>query len=229
MRAVIPMIVLTSLCFVEGARGQGGPSVTQVQDLVKKVDAQYLATEDLQADFTQETRIEGFETPLSSSGRMFLKKPGLLRWDYVEPSIEHIYVNGDDLALYTPEHNQVVKGTLTQMSASKAPLALLQGAGKLAEQFDVTPTSDGKFGEGGFPLLALFPKSNERGTSVVEQIVLEIEPRSYLIKTIHLYEISGNISTLHFTNVRVNQGITPGLLQLDLPDDVVVVDAPIIQ
>ena len=47
-----------------------------VQALVKKVDARYLGTQDLQAEFTQETQIEGFDSRLSSSGRVLLKKTG---------------------------------------------------------------------------------------------------------------------------------------------------------
>ena len=112
----------------------------QILDVVDKVDSRYEQTQDFQADFSQETKIEGFETRLSSTGRVLLKKPGMLRWDYVEPSVEQIFVDGDQVMVYTPEHKQVVKAKLTQIAASKAPLALLQGAGKLAEQFDVLPT-----------------------------------------------------------------------------------------
>ena len=83
--------------------GQASP-MKQVLDLVSKVDSRYEQTTDLQADFSQETKIEGFETQLSSTGRVLLKKPGMLRWDYVEPSVEQIFVDGDDVLVYTPEH-----------------------------------------------------------------------------------------------------------------------------
>lgn len=97
----------------------------EVQALVKKVDARYLGIQDLQASFTQETQIEGFDSRLSSSGRVLLKKPGLLRWDYENPSVEQILVDGDQVMWYVPEHQQVVQGNLTQMASSKAPLTLL--------------------------------------------------------------------------------------------------------
>ncbi len=198
----------------------------EVQALVKKVDAQYLGTQDLQAEFTQETQIEGFDSRISSSGRVLLKKPGLLRWDYEKPTIEQILVDGDQVMWYVPEHQQVVQGNLTQMVASKAPLTLLQGAGKLGEQFDIAPTTKKEIGDGGLPIVVLVPKPKDQATSAVTRIKVTIHPQSYLMTQIMLYEKSGNISTLRFSNIRVNQGVESSKLQLNMPEDVVVIDSP---
>ena len=116
---------------------------------MKKLQARYEQTKDLQADFQQTTRIEGFATPLTSSGQMSIKKPGLLRWDYRDPTVEEIYVNRNDVMMYVPEHKQVLVGKLTQMAASQAPLQLLQGVAKIDEEFDVEATRGGERGDGG--------------------------------------------------------------------------------
>ena len=102
----------------------------ELKALVDRIDAQYAQIKDFQADYVQETRIQGFDTPVRSSGRVYLKKPGRLRWDYLEPSVEHIYVYQDQVAMYVPAHNQVLKGSLTMMVSTKAPVRLLQGVGK---------------------------------------------------------------------------------------------------
>jgi outer membrane lipoprotein carrier protein len=222
--------VCLGVLMVVGALSLGHASpMKQVLDLVNKVDSRYEDIRDLQAEFFQETKIEGFETQLSSRGRVLLKKPGMLRWDYVEPSVEQIFVDGDQVLVYTPEHRQVVKANLTQIAASKAPLALLQGAGRLAEQFDVLPTKDEGFRQDDPPLITLVPKPEEKERSAVTRVVLEIDLSSYLIKQMDLHEISGNISTLRFSNIKVNQGIDTAQLQLEIPEDVVIVDAPIAQ
>lgn len=222
--------VWLSVLIVLGTQSLGYASpMKQVLELVSKVDSRYEQTQDLQADFSQETKIEGFETRLSSTGRVLLKKPGLLRWDYVEPSVEQIFVDGDQVMVYTPEHKQVVKANLTQIAASKAPLALLQGAGKLAEHFDVLPTEQEESRQEALPLITLVPKPEEKDRSAVTRVVLEIDPSSYLIMKMDLYEISGNISTLRFSNFKVNQGIDTVQLKLNVPEDVIVVDAPVVQ
>src|SRR5688500_8780561 len=78
-------------------------ALQEVQDVVKKIQIRYEKTKDLQATFTQKTRIEGFSTPVISTGHFYIKKPGRLRWDYIEPATEEIYVNKDDVKMYVPE------------------------------------------------------------------------------------------------------------------------------
>ncbi|MCY4613556.1 MAG: outer membrane lipoprotein carrier protein LolA [Nitrospira sp.] len=212
-------------------KGDGLQAVAQargsddLQALVERVDARYAQITDFQADFVQETRIQGFDTPLRSSGRVFLKKPGRLRWDYLDPSVEHIYVHQDQLAMYVPAHNQVLKGSLTMMVSTKAPLRLLQGVGKLAEHFSVEPTGDGEKEDGGLPLLTLIPKpvSGSPPSSLVK-IVAEIQPRTYLIQSLALHENNGNVSTFRFSNFKVNEGLDDAVLILNPPEGVVTVE-----
>ena len=206
----------------------GGVSASKPtpQHVVDKVDARYSKTNDLQAEFTQQTTIEGFETGFSSTGRLFLKKPGLLRWDYLQPSEEQIFVDGDQVMMYVPAHQQVLKGTLTQMAASKGPLALLQGVGKLSQQFTITESVDFSDKDTNSPRLTLVPNSDGNQTPTIKKIVLKLFPKSYLIEAITLFEVSGNVSHVTFKDLKVNTGLSKQLLQFDVPPDVVVVDLP---
>ena len=140
------MLVCTSCVFPSWTLATEGETDEQarreVREVVKRLQARYEKTKDLQADFAQKTTIEGFERPMTSSGKVYIKKPGRLRWTYLDPSTEDIYVDRDDVKVYVPEHKQVLVGKLTQMAASKAPLELLQGAAKLEESFNVEPTQE---------------------------------------------------------------------------------------
>ncbi len=196
-----------------------------LQALVNRVDARYARISDLQADFVQETRIEGFDRLLRSSGRVFLKKPGLLRWDYTEPSVERIYVREDRLEVYTPAQNQVLRGDLTMMAATKAPLQLLRGAGKLTEHFLVRPTTEGKVNEGELPLLTLIPRTAPGSApSSVVRVVSEIQPDTYLIQSLVLHEVGGNVSTFRFSNFKTNTGLDETVFILNPPEGVVIVE-----
>jgi len=199
----------------------------EIKGVVKKLQTRYLQTKDLQADFTQSTRIEGFATPLSSTGRVYIKKPGRLRWDYLDPNVEEIYVNRNDVMMYVPEHKQVLVGKLTQMAASQAPLQLLQGVAKLEEQFNVEPTPGGTRGRGGVPLLTLIPKpTGSDSVRTVEKIVLELEPKTYFIKMVAIHEISGNVSTFQFDHLTANTELKDSLFEFEVPAGVEVVKAP---
>jgi len=203
-----------------------GALASNVDDVVSRVDDRYAKTQDLQGTFTQETIIEGFETGFESTGRFYLKKPGLLRWDYLEPSKEHIYVDGDQVMMYVPEHQQVVKGTLTQISASKGPLALLLGVGKLSKQFTVLESAEASSDSQKIPDVTLIPKPDGDTAPTIKKILLQLFTDSYLIKTITIFETSGNISRVHFDHIQANQGLATNLLKFTLPPDVVVVDFP---
>ena len=220
--------LLLTPVLVSGEEGDEN-ALKEVREVVKQLQARYERTKDLQADFTQKTTIEGFERPITSSGKVYIKKPGRLRWNYLDPSVEDIHVNLDDIKVYVPEHKQVLVGKLTQMAASKAPLELLQGAAKLEESFDIEPTPGKGRGVGGVRLLTLLPKSREgeAGRSL-QRIVLEVFPKTYFIRTISLYEFSGNVASFEFSSLQSNIGLGDSLFDLKLPADVEVVRAPVL-
>jgi len=233
-RGLIPVAVLMllgSVCFSGNALAAGdqsqGKGSKEVREVVKKIQARYEQTKDLQAEFRQVTTIEGFATPLTSSGNLFIKKPGKLRWDYREPDVQEIYVNGNDLMMYVPQHKQVLVGKLTQMSASQAPLQLLQGAAKLDEHFEAQATPGGERGEGGIPLVTLIPKeAGPESVKTVVRIVVEAQPKTYFIKTVSIHEVSGNVATFQFSNLQPNTGLKGTLFEFAVPPGVEVVKAP---
>lgn len=212
------------VCFVISIAHASGASVSE--NIVAKVDARYAQTKDLQAEFVQETILDGFTTGFTSSGRLYLKKPGLLRWDYLHPSEEQIYVNGDQVMMYVPEHQQVVKAALTKMAASKGPLTLLQGVGNLSQQFTILESEDGLKDDEKFPSLTLVPKPVDQTPPTIRKIVLKLFPDTYFIKGITLFEVSGNISRVMFDNIQANTGLSSSQLTFDVPPDVVVVELP---
>ena len=204
-------------------------ALQEVHDVVKKIQVRYEKTKDLHAAFTQKTRIEGFSTPVISTGRFYIKKPGRLRWDYIEPATEEIYVNKDDVKMYVPEHKQVLVGKLTYMAASQAPLQLLQGVAKLDEEFDIQPTANRERGAGGIPLVALTPKQGRAEPErAIQRIVIEVEPKTYFLKTIALHEVSGNIATFEFSELKPNSGLKDDVFDFKAPPDVEVVRAPVL-
>ena len=212
-----------------GEEGSDEQARKEVREVMKRLQARYEKTKDLQADFTQKTTIEGFERPMTSSGKVYIKKPGRLRWNYLEPSTEDIYVDRDDVKVYVPEHKQVLVGKLTHMAASRAPLELLQGAAKLDASFDAEPTPGKSRGVGGIRLVTLLPKTRDAELQgSVQKIVVEVFPKTYFIRSLSLYEISGNVSNFEFSSLQSNIGLTDDLFVPKFPPDVEVVKAPVL-
>jgi outer membrane lipoprotein carrier protein len=229
------MIAISAVLAVGAAHPALGEDVVdeqarkEVRDVMKRLQARYEKTKDLQADFTQKTTIEGFERPMTSSGKVYIKKPGHLRWNYLEPSTEDIYVDRDDVKVYVPEHKQVLVGKLTHMAASRAPLELLQGASKLDASFDAEPTPGKTRGVGGIRLVTLVPKLRDgEAHGSMQKIVVEVFPKTYFIRSLSLYEVSGNVSNFEFSSLQSNIGLDDDLFVPKFPPDVEVVKAPVL-
>lgn len=225
----VPLSVLLAL----PAWAADGPvdqkALQEVREVVKQLQARYEKMKDLQADFSQKTKIEGFERPVTSSGKVYIKKPGRLRWDYLDPATEQIYVNQEDVKVYVPEHKQVLVGKLTQMAASKAPLELLQGAAKLDESFVIEATTGKGRGAGGTPLITLIPKAKEQeSTQNLQKIIVEVFPKTYFIRTVSLHEVSGNVAVFEFSNLKPNLGLGNEVFDFKTPADAEVVRAPVL-
>ena len=234
MISTILMLVLTGImvhprAVIADEQPVDQQSLEEVREVVKKIQARYEKTKDLQASFIQKTRIEGFSTPVISTGRFYIKKPGRLRWDYTEPATEEIYVNKEDVKMYVPEHKQVLIGKLTYMAASQAPLQLLQGVAKLDEEFDIEPTANKERGAGGIPLVSLTPKQGRAEPErAIQKIVIEVQPKTYFLKTIALHEVSGNVATFEFSELKPNSGLKDELFDFKAPADVEIVRAPVL-
>lgn len=225
--ATISVIFVLPVWAADGSTDE--KAALEIRDVVKQLQMRYEKTTDLQADFSQKTKIEGFERPVTSSGKVYIKKPGRLRWDYLDPATEQIYVNQDDVKVYVPEHKQVLVGKLTHMAASKAPLELLQGAAKLDESFEIQPTKGRERGAAGLPLLTLIPKAKEHeSTQNLQKIVVEVFPKTYYIRSVSLYEISGNVATFEFSNLKPNLGLGNEVFDFKTPPDAEVMKAPVL-
>lgn len=194
-----------------------------VKDLVKKVEARYQKTTDLAAEFAQTTSVRGFASAIKSAGRVYLKRPGKLRWDYLEPTLEQIFVDNDKVQFYIPEHKQVLNGQLSRMANSQAPLQLLQGIGRLDEHYVVALAPDGAKGNGGLPILSL---TLPDGGPDQPRIVVEVDAATHYLRRVELHDVNGNVSTFTFSALRANTGLKDELFVFTVPKGVEVITAP---
>src|SRR5512137_2339195 len=104
--------------------------------LAQRVQAFYERTRDLDARFTQTYTYAKLGRSQVSSGRVRVKKPGMMRWDYERPTPKTIAVKGKRLVQYEPEENQAFVDERFDASAMSAAITFLVGTGDLAKEFD---------------------------------------------------------------------------------------------
>src|SRR3972149_2420192 len=72
--------------------------------------------------------------PRGARGAFYLKRPGMMRWEYEQPERRLLVTNGNTLWAYTPTDRQVIVQDL-KTAVSSIPFDFLVGAGRLTDQF----------------------------------------------------------------------------------------------
>lgn len=192
-------------------------------EVVQNIQAAYERTTDWKADFEQVTQIQGFDTPIKSRGKLYIKKPDRLRWDYLEPNRHQILVNEKKVWVYTPEQKQAIVSPFSEISDSQLPLHLLSGVGRLDRDFTVQWTDPGHPERGNIPSLTLIPKEARTGLT---KLLMEVDPATYFITRLTLFESNGNQSRFRFARIQSNTGLKDRIFVFTPPKDVVVVESP---
>jgi outer membrane lipoprotein carrier protein len=180
-------------------------SAPTAADLTRKVQAYYERTRDLQAGFTQTWVYAGAGRTLISTGTLKVKKPGLMRWDYLTPAVKVVAVTGRRLVQYEPEERQAYVEEQFDASGMTAAVGFLVGQGDLARDF--TPA----LGEGG--TLVLRPRVADPR---VARITFTVGPDGEVLATAVL-DGSGNENRLVFTAIRRNGGLADAAFEVKLP------------
>src|SRR5262245_57990795 len=103
-------------------------------DALAKVQAFYVGTKKLKADFKQTYTQPTFGRSSTSTGKVYVSKPGKMRWDYKTPTTKHFISDGTTLWVYEPEAKQAFKQSLGNTLLPVA-VTFLYGQGDLKKDF----------------------------------------------------------------------------------------------
>jgi outer membrane lipoprotein carrier protein len=104
--------------------------------VLKDVEARYNHAKTLQVLFTEQYTPKG-GTQRTESGTLLLRKPGRMRWEYLQPKGKLVVTDGAFLYIYTPAENRAQKMKLKDSMADEmqAPLAFLLGKLNFEKEF----------------------------------------------------------------------------------------------
>jgi outer membrane lipoprotein carrier protein len=203
------LLVITSLLFATSP-----VFAMNADELAGKLQESYDKTRDLSASFTQESFVKAMDMRKSGSGKLVIKKPGLLRYTYVEPEKQELIVRGEELIMYTPSTNQVVKKKLSRAVMDRTPSTFLAGLGKVTDSFAPRIPKAGEKDKQGRYLLELVPKGEKMG---VEKVTLALDPKSFEIESFSFTETSGNTNTIELGGIKINKGVKDSAFDFKVP------------
>lgn len=156
--------------------------------ILKGVEGRYNSIKTLELDFEQ-TYIAPNRSRRVESGRLFLRKPGRMRWEYAKPAGKLFVSNGDDYWYYSEVNRRAEKMKLKEAADMQAPLAFLIGRLDFKRDFSrylVTP-------EGNMVRITAEPKNPEKAP--YREVIFLAAPDFHIEQ---LTVTGQDASTMHF-------------------------------
>jgi len=175
------------------------PATMTAAQVVGAVQQFYINTKKLKSDFKQTYTNTVFGKSSTSTGKVYVQKPGKMRWDYEAPERKHFISDGTILWVYEPVNKQAYKQDLKNTVLPVA-VTFLYGQGDLAKDFE--PRLDpGKYGGKGDLVLKLTPK---QPSAQYKHLWLVVDPADYHVKESIVQEASDNLNHFRFFNFKAN-------------------------
>lgn len=208
-----------SLCIA----GLGGADPTAAE-LAQALQRKYETVRDFSADFVHSYRGGVLRTQLSERGRLAVKKPGRMRWEYTAPDEKVFVSDGARLYYYIPQDKQVIVASMPDDSRATTPALFLAGRGQIGRDFEAAFTDVPAGLSKEWKALQLTPKSPQRD---FQSLTVVVDPASLALKGLAFIDAQGGTSTFSFTNLKENVGLADKTFDFKIPRGVdVVTDAP---
>jgi len=176
--------------------------------------------ETLAADFEQTNRDHILEEEEKSSGELYMKVPGNIRWEYDPPDGKMLLVKDDKVLLYNPVAHQAQEFKQGQTRGGGADLLIGFGRSnaEIGKHYDVSLLEE----DDRHVVLKLVPKPDSVA-SVFAAIDLTLNKENWTPERTVFHELNKDTTILEFQDVRVNEPLPPKVFELDLPPDVEII------
>ena len=175
------------------------------------LQAKYDSVRDFTADFTQQYESGILRKKSTERGKLQVKKPGRMRWDYTAPDKKLFVSDGTMLYLWVPADNQVTTSRVPTQDEATTSMQFLTGKGNLTRDFTVTFIENSPAGTYG---LRLQPKLQERD---YDWLQLVIDRQTLQIRSLTAADRQGGQSTFTFTNFKENVGLSDKTFAFTIP------------
>lgn len=200
------------------SRADSGGS--RAEELVKAVEKRYSSIRTLTANFTQTFRSGELGQSVVERGRIFVRRPGQMRWDYRMPEKKVFLVEpGGTTLSYMPSDLRAIR---SKLPADAPHLDLLMGQSDLLASFAASEVTLKDPAFPGSRALKLVPRQPMDG---IEMVYLEIEPRMMTVERVLVLDPLGNESDLVLDKVVENAPVRADAFDVRIPAGVMVQDA----
>lgn len=214
-----PAPLILGLALVLGLAHATEPG-TDTASAVRGLQAWLDGTKTFEARFRQSLLSGALGAQTIETGRLYLERPGKLRWDYLDPDRKVALLVGRRTELYLEDEKELRRGVLTD-EAGLFP-KILAGDGRVADLFDaaIVPPAGETHGE-----IAL--KLKPRGAAgAVTEVVLTLHHGDDAITSAVVLDEMGNRTSYEFSQAKRNGKLPVGIFAFEPPPGTEIVAEP---
>jgi outer membrane lipoprotein carrier protein len=208
-----PLAVLAALCASAPAFADQRTADSVVADVQKF----YANVNQVTAQFREYVTVSTFGTTKSSDGKLYLMKPGKMRWDYLEKvknetRFKKSFIS-DGATLYLVDHDnkQVTKKNLSQ-NLMPVVVSFLYGKGDLKTEFNAALDTSGTYGTKGDIVVKLTPK---QPSAQYKHLTLVVSADDGHVRESVIVDASNNVTDFKFYSPEFKMPIDPRVFEFN--------------
>jgi len=178
--------------------------------IMDKVEKKY-AVAGFSARFVQKSTLKAMDITDSASGKITVKRPGKMRWEYEEPDIQIIVTDGKDLWVYRPDDNQVMIGEFPSFFGDGKGASFLSDIRLIRQKFNITLENTDS---NDYYILKLL---SVKKTNDLSYINLSISKKTFYLEEIVTYNSYGDETRIKLIDIKLLEDPDDSIFIFDIP------------
>ena len=216
------VVVALAACAALGGEVGARAADQTAPELAAALQRKYDGIKDFSADFSHAYEGGVLRKQITERGRLLVKKPGKMRWDYSSPETKQFVSDGLKMYSYIPQDKQVIVASVPSDAEAPTPTLFLAGKGNVTRDFTPSLVDAPAGMPPGSKALKLVPKAKQRD---YDWLVLVLDPATLSIRGLLTVDAQGGKSSFFFTNLKENVGLADKEFAFKIPRGVDVVTA----
>lgn len=211
-KKLITLVFISVLVFASHLAHAVRITTESLDKAIDNIQSKYMTVDDLIANFSQKTYLAVLDKNVNNAGTLKWKKPGMFFIDYTGDQTRQYISDNKKIWIYVPGDTQAEEYKISDKTMSKEVLEFMRGFVDIKKNYKITGWEKKKSGTE-FTLIPRFPNA--------PYAKLKCHFRSdNLLDKVTIYNVTGNISTYNFSNIRINMGLENDLFKFKKPKGV---------
>lgn len=216
LTAVLGVLMLVLLGGLQDLGAATENNNLTVDHILDRVENKY-ANSKFSADFIQKSTIKAMEITDLATGKVYIKYPGMMRWEYEKPERQIIITDADKLWIYRPEDNQVMTGNAPTFFRDGKGASFLSDIRLIRQKFDISLEQGKQEERDLFYHLKLIPLEKTLDISTIRLLVSKQTFNVLQVTTLNFY---GDETRIDLINSAFGVNLEDSLFSFKIPEGV---------